>query len=77
MTLAQAIGKRVANLLAERNLNQYYLYKNGGIPKSTVSETISAKKKHVSTGTVWQICETLGISLADFFNDSLFDDITD
>ena len=33
MKLSEAVGKRVENLLAERNMTQYQLYKNGGIPE--------------------------------------------
>ena len=37
MKLVEAIGKRVENLLKERNLTQYYLYKTGGIPRTTIN----------------------------------------
>ena len=40
MKLSDAVGKRVENLLAERNMTQYQLYKNGGIPRSTISVTV-------------------------------------
>lgn len=77
MTLSVAIGKRVQQLLDERNIKQYYLYKNGGIPKATISETISGKKSRVSMQTIWQICATLEISLAEFFDDGIFAEVTD
>lgn len=77
MKLVQAIGKRTETLLKERGIKAYSLYKNGGVPRSTVSDVLLVKKKRVSTDTVYQICATLGISLREFFNDPMFDDLED
>ena len=77
MKLSEAIGKRVEKLLVERNMTQYQLYKNGGIPRSTISVTVGGKYKTVKLDTVYQICATLGISLKEFFDDEVFDNIED
>lgn len=77
MKLKEAIAQRVQNLLDERNIKQYYLFKNGGLPRSTVSNVINCKKGRVSTDTVYQICSTLGMTLGEFFSDKLFDNIDD
>lgn len=77
MKLKEAIAQRVQNLLDERNIKQYYLFKNGGLPRSTVSNVINCKKGRVSTDTVYQICSTLGLTLGEFFSDKLFDNIDD
>ena len=77
MKLSEAVGKRVENLLAERNMTQYQLYKNGCIPRSTISVTVDGKYKTVKLDTVYQIVATLGISLKEFFDDTLFDEIED
>ena len=77
MKLSEAVGKRVENLLKERNMTQYQLFKNGGIPRSTISVTVDAKYKTVKLDTVYQIAATLGISLKDFFDDQLFDNLDD
>ncbi len=77
MKLTEAISKRVQNLLRERNIKQYYLFKNGGIPRSTISNVINCQKKRVSTDTIYQICATLKITLIEFFNDEIFNDIID
>ena len=77
MKLVEAIGKRVQNLLSERNLTQYYLYKAGGVPRTTVNDVINVRKKRVSTDTIYQICSTLGLSLEDFFSDEMFKNIDD
>ena len=77
MKLTDAIAKRVANLLKERNFSQYELYKRGGVPRSTLCDVINSNKKRISTETVYQICSTLEISLKDFFDDPLFDNLDD
>ncbi len=73
MKLVEAIALRVKNILEDRGINQYYLHKNGGIPRSTISELINLKKKNVSIDTIYQICSTLEITLVEFFDDELFD----
>lgn len=77
MKLVEAIGKRVENLLKERNLTQYYLYKTGGIPRTTINDVVNVRKKRVSTDTIYQICSTLNLSLKDFFNDPMFENLED
>lgn len=77
MKLSKCIALRVSGLLAEKGINQYSLYKNGGIPRSTISDVVNNNKKRVSTETIYQICSTIGISLADFFNHPLFNEIDD
>ena len=77
MKLTEAISKRVQNLLNEKGIKQYYLFKNGGLPRSTLSNVINCKKGRVSTETVYQICSTLDMTLAEFFTDNLFNDIDD
>lgn len=77
MKLTEAISKRIQNLLNYRNLKPYYLFKNGGMPRSTISNVINCKKKRVSSDTIYQICTILGISLEEFFSDDLFKNLDD
>ena len=77
MKLSEAMGKRVEVLLAERKMTQYQLYKNGSIPRSTISVTVDGKYKTVKLDTIYQIVATLGITLKDFFADKVFDEIED
>ncbi|MBQ2714542.1 MAG: helix-turn-helix transcriptional regulator [Clostridia bacterium] len=77
MKLSKAIGKRVEILLKERNMTQYKLSKKGGIPRSTISVIIDGKYETVKLDTVYQIVATLDISLKEFFDHEIFDDIED
>ena len=77
MKLVEAVGQRVSVLLNKNEFSLYKLQKEGGVPRSTVSDIILVKKKRVSTDTVYQICATLGITLKDFFDDPIFNEVTD
>lgn len=71
------LPKKTKQLLNERGLSNYYLFKRGGIPRSTISAVINAKKQNVTTNTVYHICSTLGISLKEFFDNPIFDYVDD
>ena len=77
MKLAEAVAKRVEELLSERKMTQYELSKRGGIPRSTLCVLTRAKYSTVKLDTVYQIAATLGISLEEFFNSRLFNDLED
>mgnify|MGYP000200900592 FL=1 len=77
MKLVEAIGKRVDNLLKERGMTQYELSQRGGIPRSTINVIVGVKRNTTKIDTIYQIAATLGIPLKKFFDDPLFDDITD
>ena len=77
MKLTKAISIKVQELLNKRNLKPYYLFKNGGILHSTFSNVINCQKKRVSTDTIFQICATLGIILEQFFDNEIFNNLTD
>lgn len=77
MRLVEAIGIRVKNLLEDAGMTQYELSKQGGIPRSTISVIISVKRNSVKSDTLFQIASSLGISLKEFFDDPIFDEVTD
>jgi len=58
-------------------LSKYSLFKNGGVPRSTVSNVVNMNKKRVSTDIVYQIASTLGLRLKNFFDDPIFDEVDD
>ena len=43
----------------------------------TADKTVDGKYKTVKLDTIYQIVATLGITLKDFFDDELFDEIDD
>lgn len=77
MTLAEAVGRRVKNLIEQRGLTEYGLAKLGGIPRQTINVVVKGAHSNVALDTVYQIVSTLGMSLEEFFADPLFDEVTD
>lgn len=81
MRLIEAIGIRLDKLIKARdNLTEYELAKQAGMPRSTIWKIINpdlTRVKTVKIDTLYQIVDTLGISLKEFFDDPLFDDISD
>lgn len=79
--LIEAIGIRINNLIKEReNFTQYQLGKLGGIPRATIWKIINpdtTRVKTVKIDTIYQIADTLGLSLKEFFDDPIFDEVTD
>lgn len=53
------------------------MHVNGGIAKSSISQLFNGKQEKVSLDFLYQFTSTLGISLCEFFNDPIFDEVTD
>ena len=77
MKLVQAVGKRVEQLLQERNMTQYALAKKGGIPRQTINIVVKGLHDKLALDTVYQIAATLELSLEQFFADPIFSDLSD
>jgi len=75
MRFSDAIRKRIGNLLNERDMNIWKLYKATGVPASTLSYFMSGKRELINLKTLLHICEGFNIELKDFFDDPLFKDI--
>ncbi|MEY8402872.1 helix-turn-helix transcriptional regulator [Oscillospiraceae bacterium 44-34] len=72
MTLKEAIIQRILNLCSERALSINKLSTVCGMTQSTLNNIVNGRNKSVTTSTVKKICDGLGITIIDFFNDPLF-----
>jgi len=77
MKLINAISRRTIAILNEKGYTQHRLCKEGGLPKGTISHLVNATKGDVKMSTIWEIADTLGMTLKEFFDDPLFDEIDD
>lgn len=79
MQLNKAIAERITELMRERGLTQYALYKLSGVPQSTLSTIINCRFPGMKLRIIYEICEGLEITLEEFFNSPLFsrENITD
>lgn len=77
MKLYDAVLQRLKQIMAEKNASLYTLNKEGGIPKSTLSQVLNRKQNKISLDLLYDILSTMGITFKDFFDDPIFDEVTD
>ena len=68
MKLMQAVSKRLKEILKEKEITQYELFKRSGVPQSTISTILKGDIKTVKLSTIYEICSGLNIEIHDFFN---------
>ncbi len=74
MRLLEGVGARLVELLNERGMTQYQLFIKSGVPKSTIGNIIHCNYDSVKLRVLHELCQGLNISIAAFFNSSLFDE---
>lgn len=74
MRLNEAISLRLSQLLDKENMTQYQLYMKSGVPKSSISNLIRCIYTSVNLRVLHELCQGLGISLAEFFASPLFEE---
>ncbi len=72
MRLSEAVAKRIAHLCREKALSVNKLSTMCGLRQSTVSNILNGNSKNPTIASIKKICDGLEISLADFFDDPLF-----
>ena len=79
MQFNNAIRIRINYLLNKKGLSSLWdLYKATGVPKSTINALLgTGKNKLPRLPTLLHICEGLGITIREFFDDPIFDEIED
>ena len=75
MLFADAIRKRIKYFLKLNKTNLWGLYKSIGIPMSTLSSFMRGDKKILIQKTLLHICEGFDITLKEFFDDPMFNDV--
>lgn len=72
MKVNEAISIRMTELLKERRMTKYKLYKLSGIPKSTISNIVNCSYDSVTLRIIHEMCLGLDISITEFFDSPLF-----
>jgi len=75
MDIKDAVVLRFKNICAERHITLNQLAVVSGITPSTVYSLADPKRRQVEVRTVKVLCDGLGITLADFFTDAVFDEV--
>lgn len=74
MTIAEAVGKRLKELLFEKGITQYRLVKVTCLNEKTIRDLIRGKTKDVNLLTVYLIADALGMKISEFTNCEYFDE---
>lgn len=77
MKLRDAVGKRIIEFCKERNITPNKLCTMSGVIQSTVNSIFSGRSQNPKLSTIQYLCEGLGITLKEFFDSELFDNIDD
>lgn len=74
MQLNQAVSMRLSQLLQEKSMTQYQLFRKSGVPKSTINNVIRGNYTTMKLSILHELCQGLGISLSTFFTSPVFDE---
>ena len=72
MKLAQAVGKRVKELLFKKNITQYRLCKTTCLSEKTIRDLIRNKTSDIKLSTIFLMLDVFEMSLTEFFDSPLF-----
>ena len=75
MTISKAVKEKINTIIRERDLTVNKLASMSCLTQSTVESLINGQSKNPKLLTIVRICDGLGISLKEFFDDPLFDNI--
>ena len=75
MQIGNAVKLRIIELCDERNITINKLSTMCGITQSTLNNIISGRNKSMTVSTVKKICDALNITIRDFFESEIFDDL--
>lgn len=75
MQLSDATRKRINFLLKEKNMKLWDLSKAAGISLPTISDFLKNDTKNLRMDTMLHIREGFNITLKEFFDDPLFEDV--
>lgn len=75
MKIKQAVAQRIINLCKERNIAVNALGNISGVNPSTIYSMLNSKSQNPGVVSIQKICDGLEISIRDFFDDDIFNNI--
>ena len=75
MKLHEAVAKRILYYCEQRNITPNKLCTMSGVIQSTVNSIFSGRSKNPKLGTIQYLCDGLGITMKEFFDSPLFDNL--
>ena len=75
MNAKQAVAARIVELCKERSIVVNALANSAGISPSTIYSMLNSKSKNPGVVTIKQTCDGMDISLREFFDSPIFDNL--
>lgn len=75
MTARQAVRKRILDLCDSHNMTINKMAVESGLTQSTLNSIINKGSQNPTLSTIAKICDGLGISVREFFDNELFENI--
>ena len=75
MKIKEAVAQRIINLCKERNIAINALGNISGVNPSTIYSMLNTKSKNPGVVSIKKICDGLEISIREFIDSDLFDDL--
>lgn len=75
MQLSDATRQRIKELLKEKDMKLFDLSKAAGVSLPTISDFLKNDTKNLRMDTMLHICEGFNITLKDFFDNAIFDEV--
>ena len=75
MTIGVAVKERILELCRENDMTINRLSYISGITQSTLNNVVSGRNNSTTVSTIQKICDGLEITIKDFFNADMFDNI--
>lgn len=75
MTIGEGVRLRILELCVQRNISVNKLSGMSGITQSTLNNIVSGRNRSATVSTVKKICDGLEITIREFFEGELFDDL--
>lgn len=75
MNAKQAVKARILELCSKRGIAVNSLANSAGMPPTTIYSMLNEKSQNPGVVSLQKICDGLGISLREFFDSDIFEDI--
>ena len=75
ITIKEAVEARISELCQERNIAINTLANISGVSPSTIYSMLNEKSKNPGVVSIKKLCDGLEISIRDFFNSPMFDEL--
>jgi len=75
MKVKEAVAKRIIELCNERGIAINALANLCGVPPSTIYSMLNEKSQNPGVASIQKLCDGLEISIKEFFNSTLFENL--